>query len=251
MTDDQRHHVLLGVSGAIAAYKAADVVRGLRMDGCEVTVALTANATNFVTPFLLGNLAGRPAIVDQWAAENADVRHIDLALGVDLLLIAPASADILAKMANGLADDFVTTFHLATPAPTVVAPAMNTRMWDHPATRANVERLRDIGVRFVGPVEGALATLHTGLGRMAEPAAIVDQVRQILSGGGSLEGQVVLVTAGRTEEDLDLARTLTNRSSGRMGYAVAAEAQARGAQTILVSGPTELEPPVGVEVHRV
>ena len=244
-------HVLIGVSGAIAAYRAADVVRGLRKGGAEVTVALTANAERFVTPFLLANLSGRPVVTGQYGPEMADVHHVNLAFAVDLLLVAPATADLLARLAHGLADDFLTTFALATPAPVLLAPAMNPRMWAHPATQANVATLRARGASFVGPVEGELATLHAGLGRLAEVDAIVEEALRIIRGGGSLRGQRWLVTAGPTQEDLDLARTLTNRSTGKMGFAVAAVARARGAEVVLVSGPTEVAPPPGVEVVRV
>ena len=247
----ERPHVLLGVSGAIAAYKAADVVRGLRASGADVTVAVTANATHFVTPFLLGNLSGRATITDQYDTRLSDVHHVDLALDVGLLLVAPATADVLAKMAAGIADDFLTTFYLATPAPVLVAPAMNSRMWQHPATRANVATLRARGVQFVGPVEGELATLHRGIGRLAEPADVVAEALRLVGGAGPLHGEVVLVTAGRTEEPLDLVRTITNRSSGRMGFALAAAAHARGAEVVLVTGPTELAPPAQIATHRV
>jgi phosphopantothenoylcysteine decarboxylase/phosphopantothenate--cysteine ligase len=244
-------HVLLGVSGAIAAYRAADVVRELRRGGAEVTVAMTRNAAHFVTPFLLANLSGRAVITDQYQPDLSDVHHVNLAFTVDLLLCAPASADLLARMAQGIADDFLTTFYLATEAPVLVAPAMNTRMWQHPATRANVLTLRERGVAFVGPVEGELATLHSGIGRLAPPAAIAEEALARLRRPGPLAGQVVLVTAGPTAEDIDPVRTISNRSSGRMGFAVAAEARARGARVILVSGPTEVEPPAAVELRRV
>lgn len=243
--------VLLGVSGAIAAYKAADVIRGLRVRGVDVTVAMTANAHHFVTPFLLANLSGKPVIAGQYEAEAASVRHVNLAFETELLLLAPATADLLAKLAHGLADDFLTTFHLATPAPLLIAPAMNTRMWEHPATQANVLTLRERGARFIGPVEGDLATLHRGIGRLADPALIVAAALRQLDGGLGLEHEVVLVTAARTEEDIDLARTVTNRASGRMGFALAEEAAARGAETILITGPTELEAPAVAEVVRV
>jgi phosphopantothenoylcysteine decarboxylase/phosphopantothenate--cysteine ligase len=244
-------HVLLGVTGAIAAYRAADIVRELRREGARVTVALSENAHHFVAPFLLANLSGEPVVTGQYEPEMATVRHVELALEVGLLLVAPASADVLARMAHGIAGDFLTTFHLATAAPVLVAPAMNSRMWEHPATRANAATLRARGVHFVGPVEGELATLHEGIGRLAAVAEIAAEAMRIVRGPGPLAGEVVLVTAGPTAEDLDLARTLTNRSSGRMGFALAAEARARGAEVILIAGPTEIAPPAAVELVRV
>ena len=238
--------ILLAVTGGIAAYKVPELVRALRRAGHAVRCALTRDAGRFVTPLVLQTLSGQRARTDLFdPAEEGEIDHIALADWAELVLVAPATAHVLARMAHGLADDLVTTLLLASRAPVLVAPAMNVNMWRHSATRANVELLRARGVRFVGPEAGFLACGWEGEGRMAEPAAIAAEAELVL-GPRSLEGEVVLVTAGGTREPVDAVRALVNRSSGKMGFAVAAEAARRGAETVLVAGPTALETPVGV-----
>jgi phosphopantothenoylcysteine decarboxylase/phosphopantothenate--cysteine ligase len=245
--------VALGVSGGIAAYKAAELVRELQQQGLEVQVIMTANAQEFVRPLTFAALTGRKVITRMFGSESDEanvesaVEHIAVAQSIDLLVIAPATADCLAKLANGIADDFLTTTYLATKAPVVVAPAMNVNMWEHPATRENVERLRQRGVSVVEPDAGYLACGMTGPGRLAANDAILSRVLDVLGLRQDLKGEVVLVTAGPTREPLDPVRYLSNRSSGKMGYALAEAAQRRGARTVLISGPTALEPPAGVE----
>ncbi len=246
-------HILLGVSGGIAAYKSAELVRTLRAEGCRVQAVMTEAATRFITPLTLASLTGEQVITDLFADSSAAetltsaVAHIDVAQRADLLLVAPATADILAKFALGLADDFLTTAHLAFDGPLVLAPAMNTRMWEHPATRANLDLLRARGAVVVEPGTGELACGTVGPGRLSEIERIVAAVRGALRVEGDMRGDCVLVTAGPTREALDPVRYLSNRSSGRMGYALAAEAAKRGARVILVSGPVPLPAPAGCE----
>ena len=241
--------VLLGVSGGIAAYKSAEVVRVLRPDGYRVQAVMTRAATKFITPLTLASLTGNKVITDLFADSSADetlrsaIEHIEVAQSADLLLVAPATADVLAKFALGLADDFLSTAHLAFEGPLVLAPAMNTRMWEHPATRENLALLRSRGARIVDPDSGELACGTVGPGRLAEPAVIADVVRDALRESGDLEGECVLVTAGPTREALDPVRFLSNRSSGRMGFAIAEAAARRGARVILVAGPVDLPTP--------
>ena len=244
--------VALGVCGGIGAYKAVEVARGLQQRGHDVAAVLTANAARFVGPLTFEAITRRPVAGDQFApGVNAQIEHIALATDLDLLLVAPATANVLGKFANGIADDFLSALYLATTAPVLVAPAMNTNMLAHPAVAANLDRLAERGVGFVEPGEGYLACGWVGRGRLAEPAEVVAAADRILGAGRRLAGRRVLVTAGPTVEDLDPVRYLGNRSSGRMGYAVAAEALARGARVVLVTGPTALEPPAGAEVVRV
>ena len=244
--------VALGVTGGIGGYKAVEVVRGLQQQGHDVVAVMTENARRFVGPLTFEAITRRRVVTDQFApGANADIEHIALASDIDLLLVAPATANMLGKFANGIADDFLSALYLATTAPVLVAPAMNTNMLAHAAVRANLERLGDRGVRFVQPGAGYLACGWIGEGRLAEPAEIVAAASEVLRAKGSLVGRCVLVTAGPTYEDLDPVRYLGNRSSGRMGYAVAAEAIARGARVLLVTGPTALAPPGGAEVVRV
>ena len=238
--------ILLAVTGGIAAYKVPELVRALRRAGHAVRCALTPEATRFVTPLVLQTLSGQRVRSDLFdPTEEGEIDHVALADWAELVLVAPATAHLLARLAHGLADDLVTTLLLASRAPVLVAPAMNVNMWRHQATRGNVEVLRQRGVRFVGPEAGFLACGWEGEGRMAEPAAIAAEVELAL-GPRSLEGEVVLVTAGGTREPVDAVRALVNRSSGKMGFAVAAEAARRGAETVLVAGPSALETPVGV-----
>jgi phosphopantothenoylcysteine decarboxylase/phosphopantothenate--cysteine ligase len=245
--------ITLGVTGGVAAYKAAELVRRLQQDGFAVQVAMTRGAREFITPLTFAALTGQKVITDLFAESGGEanlesaIEHIAVAQRTDLLLVAPATADILAKFARGIADDFLTTLYLASTAPVVVAPAMNVNMWNHAATQENVEILRARGVKIVDPDEGYLACGMTGAGRLASQEQIVAAVRETLHFRRDLEGQTVLVTAGPTYEDLDPVRYLTNRSSGKMGYAVAEAAARRGARVILVSGPTSLESPAGVE----
>src|SRR5882757_9660750 len=244
--------IALGVCGGIGAYKAVEVVRGLQKRGHEVVAIMTQSATRFVGPITFEAITRRPVITDQFApGMNADIEHIAIASSIDLLLIAPATANIIGKLANGIADDFLSTLYTATRAPVLLAPAMNTQMFEHEAVRKNLDVLASRGVRFVDPGDGYLACGWIGKGRLAEPDEIVAAAEAILRPAGPLRGQKVLVTAGPTFEDFDPVRYIGNRSSGKMGYAIAAEAARRGAEVTLVTGPTSLEaPPVG-EVVKV
>jgi len=246
--------ITLGVTGGVAAYKAAELTRRLQQDGFTVQVVMTRAAREFVTPLTFAALTGQKVITDLFgdsaggpANLESAIEHIAVAQRTDLLLVAPATADIIAKFARGIADDFLTTLYLATTAPVVIAPAMNVNMWQHGATQENVEMLRARGAIIVDPDEGYLACGMTGAGRLAGIEAILGAVRQTLQVERDLEGETILVTAGPTCEDLDPVRYLTNRSSGKMGYAVAEAAARRGARVILVSGPVALDPPDGVE----
>jgi phosphopantothenoylcysteine decarboxylase/phosphopantothenate--cysteine ligase len=246
--------ITLGVTGGVAAYKAAELVRRLQQEGFSVQVVMTRGAREFVTPLTFAALSGQKVITDLFADSSGGeanlesaIEHIAVAQRTDLLLVAPATADILAKFARGIADDFLTTLYLASTAPVVVAPAMNVNMWNHAATQENVKTLRARGVNVVDPAEGYLACGMTGAGRLAGQEAIVAAVREALKAQRDLDGETVLITAGPTCEDLDPVRYITNRSSGKMGYAVAEAAALRGAKVILVSGPTNLEAPAGAE----
>src|SRR5580704_9712289 len=251
--------VTVGVSGGIAAYKAAELVRALQRQALEVHVVMTAAASKFIQPLTFASLTGHKVITSLWdesdsaeaAAEQNGIEHIGEAQWTEALVVAPATANILAKFAHGIADDFLTTMYLATRAPVLVAPAMNVNMWDHPATQANLELLRQRGVRVSEPGTGELACGMVGAGRMAEPEAIADAVLGALGRRHDLAGEVVLVTAGGTREPLDPVRFIGNRSSGKMGYALANAAQSRGAKVILVSGPTALHPPAHCELVKV
>src|SRR6266699_3887880 len=236
--------IALGVTVGIGAYKAVEVVRGLQKRGHDVVAIMTASATRFVGPVTFEAITGRRVITDQFApGANADIEHIALASSIDLLLIAPATANIIGKLANGIADDFLSTLYTATRAPLLIAPAMNTQMFKHEAIRRNLDTLAARGVRFVEPGEGYLACGWIGKGRLAEPDEIVAAAEAVLRPQGPLRGRRVLVTAGPTYEDVDPVRYVGNRSSGRMGFAIADEAMRRGAEVTLVAGPTALEPP--------
>jgi phosphopantothenoylcysteine decarboxylase/phosphopantothenate--cysteine ligase len=244
--------VALGVCGGIGAYKAVEVARGLQKRGHEVVAIMTRSATQFVGPVTFEAITRRPVITDQFATGlNADIEHIALASSIDLLLIAPATANIIGKLANGIADDFLSTLYTATRAPLLLAPAMNTQMFEHEAVRRNLDTLTARGTRLVDPGEGYLACGWIGKGRLAEPPEIVEAAEAILRPPGPLRGKRVLVTAGPTYEDVDPVRFIGNRSSGRMGFAIAAEAARRGAAVTLVAGPSAVDPPPVREVVRV
>lgn len=246
--------VAVGVTGGVAAYKAAELVRALQQEGLEVEVVMTRAAREFVTPLTFAALTGRKVITEMFGAENASsanvesaIEHIAVAQRIDALVVAPATADFLARMANGLADDFLATLVLATKAQVIVAPAMNVNMWEHPATQENLARLRARGVRVVEPGEGYLACGMTGPGRLAETSEIARVVCDALGVRHDLAGETLLITAGPTREAVDPVRYLSNRSSGKMGYALAEVALRRGARVILVSGPVALSPPQNAE----
>ncbi|MGH9368165.1 MAG: bifunctional phosphopantothenoylcysteine decarboxylase/phosphopantothenate--cysteine ligase CoaBC [Thermoanaerobaculia bacterium] len=241
--------IVLGVSGGIAAYKAAEVVRRLVQRGAELQVALTRGAREFVSPLTFAVLSGREVHTEVWGSGNAPrVDHVALADWAQLLLVAPATAHTLAKLANGLADDFLSTYFLAHYGPVLLAPAMETAMWEHPAVHRNVELLVARGARLVGPQIGPLASGHEGIGRMAEPETIVEQALRLAAGRRDLEGWRLLVTAGPTREPIDPIRFVSNRSGGRMGFALAEAARDRGAAVTLLAGPTALPRPEGVRV---
>ena len=250
--------IALGVSGGIAAYKAAEIVRLLQDRGIRVQVVMTAAAQEFVRPLTFAALSGEKVITsmfgsggDEQANVESAIEHIAIAQAIDALLVAPATADVLARFAQGIANDFLSTLYLATTAPVVVAPAMNVNMWNHVATQANLEILRKRGVRIVEPGSGYLACGMTGAGRLADNETIVAAVMEALGASQDLAGETVLVTAGPTREKIDPVRYLTNRSSGRMGYAIAEAALRRGARVLLVSGPTSIAAPDAAELTRV
>lgn len=262
----------LGVSGGIAAYKAVEVLRGLQKAGCDVTVAMTRHATEFVQPLTFRALTERHVVVDDYDPANPDpIAHINFSQNIDLLLIVPATANIIAKFANGVADDFLSSTYLATTAPVMIAPAMNTTMWEQPATRRNVEQLRADGVHFVEPVAGELACKTVGTGKLEDVENIVAQAMRLLSvppgvadgdlearqktppataGGTDLSGERFLITVGGTREAIDPVRFISNHSSGKMGFAVAEAARDRGADVTVVAGETKVAPPAGVRVLR-
>ncbi len=249
-------HVTLGVTGCIGAYKAILVLRGLQQLGATIEIIMTESATRFIQPLTFQALSGKPVHTSHWGRDaDTDIAHIALAQRTDALVIAPATANCLAKLAHGLADDFLSTVYLAATCPTFIAPAMNVEMWWHPATQENLARLRARGVHIIEPEAGFLACGMVGDGRLADPARIVETVWTVLATPEKtprdLTGDHVLVTAGPTIEDIDPVRYLTNRSSGKMGYAVARAAQARGATVTLITGPTRLTPPDGVETIAV
>lgn len=249
--------VLLGVTGCIGAYKAAEVLRGLQQAGATVRVVMTRSATEFIQPLTFEALSGQPVIVEMFERpHHAVIEHIAVAREADLLLVAPATANILAKFAHGIADDFLSTVYLSNTNPVLLAPAMNVEMWNHPATQANLKILRERGEQFVDPGAGYQACGEVGVGRLAEPEDIVRKAIEIISNFKSnisddLRRERIMITAGPTVEDLDPVRFITNRSSGKMGYALAAAAQARGAQVTLISGPTKLAAPADVELIAV
>ncbi len=238
--------VALGVTGSIAAFKAADLASKLRQAGAEVEVVMTPAATQFVSPLTFQSLTGRSVVVDMFAATEPEA-HVEVARRCDALVIAPASANCLANLAHGQAPDMVTLTALATSAPVLVAPAMDSQMWENPATQANVETLRLRGVTFVGPAAGRLASGRTGAGRMAEVPDIIGALRQVLGRGGDLAGRHVVVSAGGTREPIDPVRFVGNHSTGKMGFAIAEAARDRGARVTIVTGPVALDTPYGCE----
>ncbi len=256
--------VALGVSGGIAAYKSIEVLRGLQRAGCEVRVAMTRHACEFIQPLTFRALSGAYVLVDDYSPDNPDpIAHITFSQTISLFVIAPATANLLAKMANGIADDFLTSTYLACTAPVVVAPAMNTTMWHHPATQRNVNKLRDAGVHIIEPDEGEMACGTIGPGRLSTPEKIVEIALDILKraspattshlsdqekGADDLRNEVILITTGATREPIDPVRFISNRSSGRMGFALAEAAKRRGARVRVVAGTIGIQPPSDIEV---
>jgi phosphopantothenoylcysteine decarboxylase / phosphopantothenate---cysteine ligase len=244
--------IALGVSSSISIYKACEVLRGFQKKEVQVQVVMTRNAAGLIAPRLFSSLSGRAAAVELFGGEAADrVAHIALAEEISLLVVAPATANVIAKFASGIADDYLSTLYLAARCPVLVAPAMNAAMYLHPQTQANIRKLAAAGVEIVLPEKGYLACRDEGWGRLAAPETIVERGLALLERGESLKGKTFLITAGPTREPLDPVRFLSNRSSGKMGFAVAAEAHVRGARVVLVSGPTALFPPYGVETTTV
>ncbi|MFO7262806.1 MAG: phosphopantothenoylcysteine decarboxylase [Bacillaceae bacterium G1] len=244
--------IVLGVTGGIAAYKAADLCSRLSKLGAQVQVIMTESATRFISPMTFQTLSRNDVLVDVFDERNPNVvAHVAIADNADLLVVAPATANVIAKMASGLADDMLTTVFLATRAPVLVAPAMNVHMYRHWTVQENIRRLKAHGVEFIDPVEGLLACGYEGQGKLADPADIVAKIQTMLAKKRDWSGRTVLVTAGPTREPLDPVRFFSNRSSGKMGYAIAAAAQRRGARVLLVTGPTSMRPPAGVDVTAV
>lgn len=244
--------IVFGVTGGIAAYKSCEAVSRLKKLGATVCVIMTKNATEFVAPMTFETLSNQPCVVDTFARpERWEVEHVSLAKRADLFVIAPATANIMAKLAHGIADDMLSTTCLATRAPMLIAPAMNTGMWENAATQENLKILQARGMHFVGPEGGYLACGDVGAGRMSEPAQIVERCVQLLTAARDMQGLRVLITAGPTCENIDPVRFITNRSSGKMGYALAEAALRRGAQVTLVTGPVSLTPPQGAQVEPV
>ena len=248
--------VALGVSGGIAAYKAAEILRGLQRAGCQVRVAMTRHACEFIRPLTFRALSGSYVMVDDYSPDNPDpIAHITFSQTVDLLVVAPATADVIAKFANGIADDFLSSTYLACKAPILIAPAMNTTMWNHPATQRNLRQLREDGVRIMDPDEGEMACGTIGPGRLSDPDRIVTVALEILGraatrGAIDLRGETFLITAGATREEIDPIRFISNRSSGRMGFALAQAAAIRGAEVVVVAGATSVVAPAGARIIK-
>ncbi len=239
--------IILGITGGIAAYKACDLVRRLKKLGAQVIVVMTENAKKFITPLTFETLSGNEVVTEMFPERRfVGVRHVDLAGWADLILIAPATANIISKIRSGIADDILTTIVISSKAPVLIAPAMNVNMYENPIFQENLSYLEKLGYKFVGPEVGELASGIVGKGRLAEPEIIVGEVVKILTKEKDLEGKSIIVTAGRTEEPLDPVRYLSNRSSGKMGYTIAQEAYERGAKVTLISGPSNLPPPSGL-----
>ncbi len=243
----QGRRILIGICGGIAAYKTIDLISQLKKAGAEVEVILTESATNFVTPLTIQTMTGNVCHMDMFALlDQMNPKHISLAKSADLILIAPATANVIGKIAHGIADDFLTTVVMASRSPVIFAPAMNTYMYLNPIFQSNMEKLKEYGYEFISPASGLLACGDEGVGKMESPSKIFDFLEYHMI-EKDMTGKKVIVTAGPTVEDIDPVRFITNRSSGKMGYAIAKEVAARGAETILVSGPTHLETPYGVE----
>ena len=249
-------NVALGVCGGIAAYKAVEILRGLQKAGCNVRVAMTKRACEFVQPLTFRALSGSHVVVDDYAPDNPDpIAHITFSQTTDLLIVAPATANIIAKFANGVADDFLSSTYLACTAPVLIAPAMNTTMWEHPATQRNLQQLRADGVHFVDPDAGEMACGTIGPGRLSEPEQVVAAALKILAGSKSpavndLSGERILITVGATREEIDPVRFISNRSSGRMGFAIGEAARKRGAEVTAVVGVTTVSPPPGIRIVK-
>jgi phosphopantothenoylcysteine decarboxylase / phosphopantothenate---cysteine ligase len=243
--------ITLGVSSSISSYKAAEILREFQKAGHVVRVAMTRNATRFVRPLLFQSLSQHPVYLDEFRARKGEVMHVDLARETQLIVVAPASANVIGKFANGIADDFLSTFFLARRCPTLIAPAMNSFMYQNPAVRENIARLKSFGVHFIEPEEGYLACGDEGPGRLAPVDQIVSRSLGLLATSNALNGKKILITAGPTWEAIDPVRVITNRSSGKMGYALAEEAATRGAKVVLISGPTQLTPPLQTQIIRV
>jgi phosphopantothenoylcysteine decarboxylase/phosphopantothenate--cysteine ligase len=247
--------VALGITGGIAAYKAAEILRGLQRAGCTVRVAMTKRACEFIQPLTFRALSGAHVVVDDYAPDNPDpIAHITFSQSVDLFLVAPATANIIAKFANGVADDFLSSTYLASQAPVLIAPAMNTTMWEHPATQRNLARLREDGVRILDPDAGEMACGTIGPGRLSDPEKIVQAALAMLNdptGKADLASERILITVGATREEIDPVRFISNRSSGRMGFAIAEAANARGADVVVVAGFTTVDPPANIKLIRV
>lgn len=243
--------ITLGISSSISSYKGAEILREFQKQGHTVRVAMTRNATRFIRPILFQSLSGHPVYLDEFRAKKGEVMHVDLARETNLIVIAPASANLIGKFAAGIADDFITTFFLARRCPALIAPAMNSYMYQNPVVRENIAKLKSIGVEFVEPEEGYLACGDEGPGRLAPIQEIVEKALSMLAHSNTLRGKRVLVTAGPTWEALDPIRVITNRSSGKMGYALADQALSRGASVTLISGPTPLNPPPGATIIRI
>ena len=252
LTESSKPNVALGVCGGIAAYKAVEVLRGLQKAGCIVRVAMTRRACEFVQPLTFRALSGSHVVVDDYAPDNPDpIAHITFSQTAELLIVAPATANIIAKFANGVADDFLSSTYLACSSPVLIAPAMNTTMWEHPATQRNLQQLRADGVHIMEPDAGEMACGTIGPGRLSEPERIVAAALEILRGAAKtsdLAGERFLITVGATREEIDPVRFISNRSSGRMGYALAEAAVKRGGEVTVVAGTTTVAPPAGVRV---
>lgn len=244
-----KEKVALGICSSISIYKACEIIRVFQKENCEVQVIMTENATRLISPLLFGSLTGRKVLVDLFQDQFSEkIAHIELAREISLLLVAPATANMIAKFACGIADDFLSTFHLAVKCPVLIAPAMNEAMYLHKSTQSNIKKLKALGIRFVEPEKGHLACRDEGWGRLASVEMIVHKGLYLIRQSQSLKGKTILVTAGPTREFFDPVRFISNPSSGKMGYELADEAQRRGADVVLISGPTSLMPPPGVRV---
>jgi len=251
MSELKNKNIVLGITGSIAAYKAVEIIRLLKDENCRVYPVMTRSATYFIHPLTIQSIAREKVTLSLFKNKDEGIKHISLSTVADALLIAPATANIIGKIAGGIADDILTTTVMATRAPVVIAPAMNERMWENPLVQQNVTKLKSLGYRFVGPEEGRLACQDRGKGRMSEPAEIVDFLKEIFSRRKDLQGKSFIVTAGPTREPVDMVRFISNYSSGKMGFSIAEEALERGAEVVLITGPTCIDPPKGVKLYRV